>query len=549
MNGLNTIAMIAAATILFLIFTGFVLARLYKRATRETSLVRTGAGGRKVVVDGGCMVLPMFHALTAINMTTLRLEVQRNGDASLITKDRMRVDVGVEFYVRVQSNEEGIARAAQTLGGRTFEIAALREMIEGKLVDGLRSVAAQMTMDELHEKRSDFVQQVQQAVSEDLIKNGLELESVSLTALDQTPFAALDENNAFNAQGMRQLAEVVSREKKTRARIEAETEVEIAKARQQAAVQTYEVEKEQEAARVQQAVALSAMKSDEVAAAAEQEEKSKKAAERARIEREQATRAAEIEKEKAIEIAEKTRQIEISKKSEEESVARAAADLARAEAAVAEEAVVTARRTAEAERTKRVTLIAAEEAAEKEAVQIRVSAAAEKAAASDQAEAKLALAQADADAVTIAAKAELDRATAEAEGREKLVAAENGMSPEIIQMKLILARLEALPAIIAEMVKPAEKIDSIRIQQVSGLSNGGGKDGVPEGRTTGAIDQVFDSVQGMMIQAPLLKAIGDAAGVTLGDGVRGALDGDAAALLGLNGSKPKAEPAPTPDAV
>lgn len=167
--------------------TGFAFARMYKRSTREVSLVKTGTGGRKVIIDGGTMVIPVLHEITKINMRTTRLEVRRNGESALITKDRMRVDVGVEFYVTVEATEEGIAKAAQTLGDRTFDERALREMIEGKLVDGLRAVAAKMDLDDLHENRSNFVQQVQQTVVEDLKKNGLALESVSLTALDQTP--------------------------------------------------------------------------------------------------------------------------------------------------------------------------------------------------------------------------------------------------------------------------------------------------------------------------------------------------------------------------
>jgi uncharacterized membrane protein YqiK len=84
-----------------------------------------------------------------------------------------------EFYVRVQPTAESIANAAQTLGRRTLQPEALKDLVEGKFVDALRAVAAEMTMEELHEKRVDFVQKVQRAVSEDLLKNGLELESVS----------------------------------------------------------------------------------------------------------------------------------------------------------------------------------------------------------------------------------------------------------------------------------------------------------------------------------------------------------------------------------
>lgn len=87
-------------------------------------------------------------------------------------------------------------------------------MIEGTLIDGLRSVAAQTTMDERHESRADFFEGVQNAMSEDLWKNGLSLETVFLTALDQTPFEAENENNAFIAAGMRKLAEVIAKSRK-----------------------------------------------------------------------------------------------------------------------------------------------------------------------------------------------------------------------------------------------------------------------------------------------------------------------------------------------
>ncbi len=224
---LSSFLIIIGSVVVFLLFIAVILGRLYRRATREVSLIKTGAGGKRVIMDGGAIILPLLHEVRQVNMKTLRLEVKRANESSLITKDRMRVDVGAEFYVSVQATEDGISRAAQTLGDRTFHVAQLREMIEGKLIDGLRAVAARMTMDELHENRTHFVQEVQNAVSNDLLKNGLELESVSLTALDQTPFEALDENNAFNAVGMRQLAEVIAKSKRERAQIAADADVSV----------------------------------------------------------------------------------------------------------------------------------------------------------------------------------------------------------------------------------------------------------------------------------------------------------------------------------
>jgi uncharacterized membrane protein YqiK len=54
MLGLAGIALLALLTI------GIIFARLYKRSTKETSFVRTGLGGQKVIMDGGAIVLPVF---------------------------------------------------------------------------------------------------------------------------------------------------------------------------------------------------------------------------------------------------------------------------------------------------------------------------------------------------------------------------------------------------------------------------------------------------------------------------------------------------------
>ena len=106
-----------------------------------------------MVLDGGAFVLPIVHEVIPVNMNTLRLEVARGRDKALITKDRMRVDVVAEFYVRVAAEPNAVAAAAQTLGLRTLEPQQLKELVEGKFVDALRTAAAEMTMEELHEQR------------------------------------------------------------------------------------------------------------------------------------------------------------------------------------------------------------------------------------------------------------------------------------------------------------------------------------------------------------------------------------------------------------
>jgi len=530
----SSILVPAAIIIGLLIFIGLIMARLYKRATRETSLVKTGSGGKKVIMDGGTIVVPFLHEIAKVNMKTLRLEVARVAEQSLITKDRMRVDVGVEFYVSVNATDDGISRAAQTLGDRTFHVEQLREMIEGKLVDGLRAVAAQMTMDELHENRASFVQEVQNAISEDLLKNGLELEAVSLTALDQTPFESLDENNAFNAVGMQKLAAVIATSRKQRAEISAEAEVAVAQSEMEAEKRKYQIEREKQQAEIAQIEEIQTLQAEQEAQIARNQEASDRAKEEARIQRERAVRAAEIERERAIreaeiakerelEVADQERAIIVARKSEEESQARASADSARAEAKKAAEAIETARAVAEAERSKQIALIEAQKEAERQATAIRLAAEAEKEAASDRAAAKLEEAQADASAMTVRAEAKKTDLLATAEGQTAIANSENELSAEIIAMKVRLAQLEAMPAMIAEMVKPAEKIDSIKIHQVTGMGQPGAQGG--DGGAGGTpVNQALDSVLGMALQMPAMQALGKELGVSLENGLAGVTD-------------------------
>ena len=557
---LTNILTIAGVIVGLLVFIGLIMARLYKRATRETSLVKTGSGGKKVIMDGGTIVVPFLHEIAKVNMKTLRLEVARVNDQSLITKDRMRVDVGVEFYVSVNATEDGISRAAQTLGDRTFHVDQLREMIEGKLIDGLRAVAAQMTMDELHENRASFVQEVQNAISEDLLKNGLELEAVSLTALDQTPFESLDENNAFNAVGMQKLAAVIATSRKERAEITAEADVSVARSEMEAERLKYQIDKDQQEASIMQIQEIQTLQARQEAEIARNQEASDQAKDQARIERERAVRASEIERERTIreaeiakerelEVADQERQIIVAKKSEEESQARASADNARAEAKKASEAIETARAVAEAERQKQIAMIEAEKEAERQATGIRLAAAAEKDAASDRASAKLEEAQADANAMIVRADAKKADMLATAEGQTAIANSENELSSEIIAMKVRLATLESMPAIIAEMVKPAEKIDSIKIHQVTGMGHASG--GCSGGDTSASggtpVNQALDSVLGMALQMPAMQALGKELGISLENGMTGVANDilDASGVKANEAAQTNDEPAET----
>ncbi|MEM7683792.1 MAG: flotillin domain-containing protein, partial [Pseudomonadota bacterium] len=188
------------------------------------------------------------------------------------------------------------------------------------------------------------------------------------------------------------------------------------------------------------------------------------------------------------------------------------------------EAITTARQVAEAERVKEVALIEARREAERAATRVRLEAQAEKEAAADRAEARREEAQADADALTIRAEAKKKDLLAEAEGQRAIVAAENALDQPIINMKLEVARLEALPKLAQELVKPAEKIDSIKIHQVTGLGGVGSSGAGGGGGDKPVVNQALDSILGMAVQMPAMKKLGEELGLSLEDGLGMAKD-------------------------
>lgn len=489
-SGVITIAMLVGVVFAFLLIFGLIITRLYRRATKEIAFVRTGFGGEKVVMNGGALVLPVLHETMPVNMNTVRLAVERKNTDALITLDRLRIDVKAEFYVRVRPDAGALAMAAQTLGLRTMQPEALKDLVEGKFVDALRSVAAGMTMNQLHEQRSDFVQKVQQVSSADLAMNGLELESVSLTGLDQTSIEHFNANNAFDAEGLTKLTEQIELRKKARNDIEQDTRVQIETKNLEADKRSFEIARDNEFARLEQEREIEMRRAEQAAEVAREQALRNQEAEAARIEAkklvdsqqieaDRAVQQARIAQQQAIEIARQEQQIAIQNKSREESQAKGEADTARATAVAAEEQVTTARETEIAERSKRIELIEAAKQAERDAIRVKVEAEAEKAAAANRAEAVRLEAEGESEAEKLRADAARVRFEVEAAGQRAVNEAANLLSSDQISLQTKLALLKVLPEVIREASKPLEAIDSIKIVKVDGLgqssgSNGGG---------------------------------------------------------------------------
>ena len=480
MSNLVSIIMVVVISLVALAAIGLILTRLYVRSSKDLAFVRTGSGGQKVVLDGGALVIGFLHNIMWVNMTTVKLTVKRDQRHALITKDRLRVDVEADFYVRVGSDASSVACAAQTLGEKTLKADDLKSLIEGKIVDALRGVAAQMEMEELHEHRTLFVQNVQKALMEDLAKNGLTLESVSLTGLDQTPRTSLDPSNAFDAQGLAKLTSITEAKRREVNDIEQSNRVDIEKRNLEATRETENLRREREMVTLKTTQEIESARSQQnstlAIATAEREREANLAQIRAaqetkaaEIAQNEAIQAREVERERNLQIARQEAAIEVARRSSEQSEAEALAQKARAEAVSAQEQVETARQVEIADRARKTALVVADQNAQEKAIGIRVSAHAELEAAEARAKARVTEAEGEAQAAIHRAEGIRAEAEAVAMGEQKKNEAANALSPDARQMVLRQELYKVLPSIIRESAAPMQKIDSIRLVQVGGL--------------------------------------------------------------------------------
>ena len=394
----------------------------------------------------------------------------------------------------------------------------------------LRAVAAEMTMTEMHEQRADFVQKVQQSVANDLEKNGLELESVSLTGFDQTDLDFFNENNAFDAEGRARLAKIIEEKRKETNDIQQENRIKIETRNLEAEKESLNIKREEEEARLTQEQVLQFKRQEQKAEISKQREQKEREEREAAIAKEKAIEAAEIDKSREletreiakrkaleearisqqqdVEVAEQVKQIAVATKSEEESAARAKAAEAEKAKVEKEEAVITARQVADAKRRMEIEVIDARKEAEREAVGITVEAQAKKEAAENAAQAILTEAKASADAKMLQAEADEKVLAVEAAGKQALYDAENTLKNEQIELQKALAILKVLPEVIASAVKPLENIEGIKILQGYGVgASGSGQEGTLSTGNGSMADQVTQAALNYRANAPVVDAL------------------------------------------
>jgi len=438
---LSRVILMAFGAILLVVFSiVIIITRLYRKTAADEAFVRTGVGGRRCIIDGGAIVIPVVHEIIPVSLKTFKLDVDRTGPEALITEDFLRADVKAVFYVRVKKEPEDIVQAATSLGTTSSDPTAVQQLIFEKLVSALRTVAATQKLYDLNAKRAEFAEAVQKIVEQDLKSNGLTLESVTISSLDQAPLDAMrPQDNVFDAQGAKTIAEQVQAQRVSKNIIERDADQKVkeqnvktaqyiaqqeviearAKAEAEAAKNIAVSETQQKAA----TVAAEQSKLAGIAQVKSQQEIKLAGVEQARAvevadqEREKAAQVAAVAKQKAVELARRDQQIAIAEAEKKRAAAEAQQLVAEQERKAAEQAVVTVQVKATAEREKDKAVIGKQAEVEQQRIEQQMhadvaayaevkKAEAEQTAAQKQANARITLAEATKQAKTLEAEAE-----------------------------------------------------------------------------------------------------------------------------------------------
>jgi len=441
-HGLGTLSssIMTVSGIVLAVLSGtlMIITKLYVKTKASEAFVRTGMGGMKVIKDGGSIVIPVIHQTVRVPLRSFRLEVLREGGDALLTKDKLRADMKAEFFVRVQPDDDSIKNAARSYGEHMDDERYVAKLVEDKLVSALRTVAATKTLEELNTDRDSFVKLVQDGVTTDLTHNGLTLEGVTISKLDQTDPKALRVDNIFDAQGMRTIAEITQKQQTERNELERAGE----QTRKKKDVETRQamlaLEQQQAESEASQRAQIAVIQAQKTREAQEKEIEATRAVEIATVQKAQAIEVAQRGQQQAVEVAERGKQqaiveaqqkVEVAERQRQAAVAEAEAlragkeaELAKAEAQreTEQQAIKTVQVTAEAERAKTTLVVGAQAEAERKYTEAQRAADGEAYGMKAKAEGQKAAADAEAEAVTKKAQAEASAKKLHAEGDKAL---------------------------------------------------------------------------------------------------------------------------------
>jgi hypothetical protein len=131
--------------VLLLVLAVWGYTRVYVVTPNNEAFVRNGgffAKEKKVILNGGCIVIPGIHELTRVPLREISIDVVRQGNLAVRTKDYLRANMRVTFYVCISADKDAVLTAAQRLS-KVGKISAedIKDALEKRADDAIRAAA------------------------------------------------------------------------------------------------------------------------------------------------------------------------------------------------------------------------------------------------------------------------------------------------------------------------------------------------------------------------------------------------------------------------
>lgn len=294
---------------LLLIGTAFIViaGKFYVKVGPDEAIVKTGMGGMSVIIDGGALIWPVIHRYEKMDLTLKSFEIAREGSEGLICKDNIRADIKTAFFIRVDKTAEEIKEVAQSIGcKRASQVETLRELFDAKFSEALKTVGKQFEFVELYDKRDKFKNEILKVIGTDL--NGYRLDDCAIDYLEQTRLELLNPNNILDAEGIKKITELTSNEKIKENHFTREREKTLKKQDVEAQEAILELERQRIEATERQKREVAEIQAREHASAAKVQEENRLAAERAKIAVDEEIGIANQNKERTILVAQRNKE-------------------------------------------------------------------------------------------------------------------------------------------------------------------------------------------------------------------------------------------------
>lgn len=193
--------------ILFVFILFFSFLKRYKRCPSDRILVvygKVGGGESARCLHGGAaFIWPVVQDYEFLDLTPMSIEVNL---VNALSKQNIRVNVPSRFTIGVSTEPGVMQNAAERLLG--LGLPEIQELAKEIIFGQLRLVVASMDIEEINSDRDKFLTNISQSVESELKKVGLKLLNVNITDI-------VDESGYIEALGKEAAAHAINAARKS----------------------------------------------------------------------------------------------------------------------------------------------------------------------------------------------------------------------------------------------------------------------------------------------------------------------------------------------